>query len=682
MNKAATILTSEKGFFALLVILAGVALFLAPEAAVNVDEQLHYPHAKKVVNWYFTFGKDASCLETPGTNLKYYGQSVDNLTALVNRVFHVKDEFLVRHMTGALFFWLLLLFTGLVTVEITGSWLAGIIAILSAVLMPSLSGHAFGNLKDIPFATGYMASAYWIIRFIKELPAPKFIAAFCLAISIAFTISVRAGGLILFIYLALFSALYIVFNKPFLLKHFFTTKSFNVRLMGQTAMITIIGWFGSLLFWPYALQGVFRNPVESLKVMEHYKVSIRQLFEGNLYWSTDLPWYYLPKWLFISTPEFVMAGMVIFTIFFVFNGYIQAGRRFWMNKPAESNNLEAANEKGQAVKLGFRPERHTFFFTFFILFITLFPLFYVVCIKSNLYSGTRQVLFTFPGFAVLTAAGMFSLMKSGWHKYLKIGFSILFGVLMFLPLIHQLRTFPVDYVYFNRVSGGNGKAWGNFEYDYYFHALKKPSAEITKLFAGKDKIVLAGNSNLSCYFENSKNIEYRFVNFFERSSKSWDYALMGINYISPELLKNGRWKPSGVIKTWYHYGNPVAILIKRQGLEDYNGIQELQKNNFKTADSQLMLAFTKDTNNVWLCSQLAQSQLAQNNFEKASLYIEKGRHIYPEYEPLTYLQAKMLFEKQNFGETYDVLQKMLKFNPFYPPAQKLLEQTKDKLNIK
>ncbi|MBK6283140.1 MAG: hypothetical protein IPF54_11215 [Draconibacterium sp.] len=112
MNRKVDILTAKNAFVASLFLAAIILTFLAPRAAVNVDEQLHYPHAKQVVNWYFTAGEDASCLETPVTNLKYYGQSVDNFTALINRVFNIENEFVTRHFTGALFFWLLLLFAG------------------------------------------------------------------------------------------------------------------------------------------------------------------------------------------------------------------------------------------------------------------------------------------------------------------------------------------------------------------------------------------------------------------------------------------------------------------------------------------------------------------------------------------------------------------------------------------
>jgi hypothetical protein len=55
MIKKKNISLSEKNiYYTVLIIAACVLLLLAPHSAVNVDEQLHYPHAKRVVNWYFT----------------------------------------------------------------------------------------------------------------------------------------------------------------------------------------------------------------------------------------------------------------------------------------------------------------------------------------------------------------------------------------------------------------------------------------------------------------------------------------------------------------------------------------------------------------------------------------------------------------------------------------------------
>lgn len=316
MNNIHNLYHSKK-FFSGVLLLAGIVLaVLAPYSAVNVDEQLHYPHAKDVVNWYYTGGADQSCLNTPVTNLKYYGQSVDNLTALLNRVFNVEDEFLLRHYTGAVIFLLLLLFTGLMSREITGSWLIASLTMMALIFMPRLAGHAFGNLKDIPFAAGYMAGLLMIVRFLKELPNPRWKTALLLGTAIAFTVSVRAGGFILFAYLGLAFLIYFIL-KPFYFIQIVSTKPVFVRLLGQAAAIVVIGYFAGLLFWPFALQNVWAHPLESLQVMEHYKVSIRQVFEGKLMWSTQLPWVYLPKWFAISTPLFVLTGFLCYLCFFL-----------------------------------------------------------------------------------------------------------------------------------------------------------------------------------------------------------------------------------------------------------------------------------------------------------------------------------------------------------------------------
>ncbi|MBN2635435.1 MAG: phospholipid carrier-dependent glycosyltransferase, partial [Prolixibacteraceae bacterium] len=238
MSNATDIFTARNAFIATLLVAAIILALLAPKAAVNVDEQLHYPHAKKVVSWYFTKGQDASNLDTPKTNLKYYGQSVDNLSALVNRVFNVQNEFLIRHYIGALFFFLLILFAGLLAFEVSESFWVSALTVISVLLMPRLFGQAFGNLKDIPFATGYLAGIYFIIRYLKELPEPKWKTVVALGAAIAFTVSVRAGGFILFAYFGM-ALLFTLILKPFLLKHIVSTKLCLVKVSGQALVILI-----------------------------------------------------------------------------------------------------------------------------------------------------------------------------------------------------------------------------------------------------------------------------------------------------------------------------------------------------------------------------------------------------------------------------------------------------------
>ncbi len=650
MSNSGYIWSGGTAFAALLFVVAVTMAFLAPHVAVNVDEQLHYPHAKKVVNWYFTGGKDVSCLNTPHSNLKYYGQSVDNFTALINRIFHVKNEFLVRHYTGAFFFILLLVFSGLIAKQLTGSYWGAAITVASIIFMPRLFGQAFGNLKDIPFATGYVAGIYMIIRFIKELPKPSWSTAVLLGIVIAFTCSVRIGGLILFAYLALFGAVYFIW-KPFELKQIVSTKPCFVWLTGQLMVIAIIGYFAGLLFWPYALQNVWVNPLESLSIMEHYKISIRQVFEGNLIWSTHLPWYYLFIWLLISTPEFIFLGIGIFVVLFF--------QRF-------RSRLES-----------FSPV----FFESIVAFAFFFPVIYVVVIHSNLYSGIRQMLFTLPILAILTGTAIFRFIKSDLKKKIKYPVIGLFGCLMLLPLQHQAKTFPADYIYFNAITGGNRSAWSNFEYDYYFHGIKKPVDELVKTVGNNENVVVAMNCNLWNYFEHTPNITYRYTRYLERSSDDWDYGLFGINYIHPYQLKNNTWQSAETVKTYYHKGNPIAVLLKRKNdRTDREGIKMVENGNFAEGKTLLKQALSRDPNNVWLDVYLAKASLLEENAEEFNYYIERGKTVNPFYEPIFMLEAQKQFNEGNFKESFVTLTQLLNINPRYSPAAPLLKAVKEKLN--
>ena len=646
MNKTINILTAKNVFIASLIFSAIILAFLAPKAAVNVDEQLHYPHAKTVVNWYFTGGEDASCMETPVTNLKYYGQSVDNFTALVNRIFNIENEFLTRHYTGAMFFWLVLVFAGLIGFQISGYFWVSALTVISILAMPRLFGQAFGNLKDIPFAAGYLAAIFMIIRFIKELPNPKWNTSIFLGLAIAYTCSVRIGGLILFGYFGLVLAAYIIL-KPFLLKQIFSTKLGLVRLLGQSIAILLIGYFAGLLFWPFALQNVFQNPLESLQVMEHYKVSIRQIFEGNWIWSTQLPWYYLPKWLMISTPETIFFGFGVFLIMF-------------FNKIVKQDSKQL-------------------FFELFLLFTLFFPIFYVMVIDANLYSGVRQMIFVLPVLAIFSSFGIVNLYKSLSNKWIKTAAPVLYFVLMILPVKHQATTFPADYIYFNTVSGGNKKAWSNYEYDYYFHGVKKPAEYLIEL-VGTDKKTVVSNCNLSNYFDKSLNIQYKYARFLERSSVDWDYGLFGVNYIHPELLKNGKWKSTEILKTFYHSGNPIVVLLKRKDKLDFQGISKSESDEFDDAQVLLEKAIESDSNNVWLFLQLAKNALKQKDFESFNRYLQKGREIYPQYEPFYLLEAQYLFDKKEFREAKVVLTELIEINPRYGKAAPLLKAVNENID--
>ena len=123
------------------------------EAGISCDEVLHYNHSVSVYNYFATHGADQSALNTPVTNLKYYGQSYDNFVTIVTKWFGIDDVYGFRHIMSVIAGWLAMLVTAVFAIWISG-YTAGIITLILFSLSLTFIGHSLNNIKDIPFALG------------------------------------------------------------------------------------------------------------------------------------------------------------------------------------------------------------------------------------------------------------------------------------------------------------------------------------------------------------------------------------------------------------------------------------------------------------------------------------------------------------------------------------------------
>ena len=142
-------------FYLLSAALLVILLLASREAGISCDEVLHYDHSVAVYNYFATHGKDQSALNTPVTNLKFYGQSYDNFVTIITNWFHIDDVYGFRHLMSAVAGWLTVLITALFAIWLSG-YEAGIITIILFAVSPGFFGHSLNNLKDVPFALGYI----------------------------------------------------------------------------------------------------------------------------------------------------------------------------------------------------------------------------------------------------------------------------------------------------------------------------------------------------------------------------------------------------------------------------------------------------------------------------------------------------------------------------------------------
>ncbi len=206
-NRSATDLLFYYSVFLALIILLSTSW----DAPISGDEYVHVKQAKKNINYITSLGEDKEALDTPISRLKHYGQSFDTITTWLAGIFEINNLYRFRHLSNAVVAWLIILFTSLITAKISKSKFAAIITVILFLVSARFMGHAMNNLKDIPFAFSFIFSVYFIFRFIVKLPKISWIDLSLLIPGIAFGISIRVGGLLIFAYFILFTGLYLYF---------------------------------------------------------------------------------------------------------------------------------------------------------------------------------------------------------------------------------------------------------------------------------------------------------------------------------------------------------------------------------------------------------------------------------------------------------------------------------------
>ena len=456
-------------------------LILSKNAGITCDEVLHYDHSVAVYNYFASHGEDQSALNTPVTNLKYYGQSYDNIVTILIKWFKIDNIYGFRHIMSTLAGWLVIFLTALFAIWLA-DYRAGILVLIMFAVSPTFIGHTQNNLKDIPFALAYISVIFFTLKFLKSGRKNPYRDIIFLTLSIAFSISIRAGGLISICYLFFF--FFIFYLYKYLRDNEFDLAEIRTKIFWICA-ISIISWFLSILLWPFALHGPVKNVIESYKVMAHFPSTFRQIFDGKVEWSDYMPWYYLPKSMLITIPIIVLAGLMLFSVF-----------------------------------LRFKASAEKILFYGLIIFSVLFPVFFVVYEKSNIYSSWRQFLFIYPGIILLSSIGYHHVFEYLKSRYLKWGMALFLVVLSIHPLRFMFINPHFYYLYYNQFVGGLRGAYSNYETDYYYVSQTEASKwllDYLKTKPSTGKIKVKATYSVEWLFRNHPEIETSYFRYEERS---------------------------------------------------------------------------------------------------------------------------------------------------------------------
>ena len=390
---------------------------------VNGDEILHEDYGESVWRYYRSGLADKSALHF-GSITYVYGALYEIVCALARRVSPL-FRYDTRHVLNSAVGWLGMIYAARCA-GLLGGPRAASIALVLMLASPYYFGHSMNNSKDIPFATGYIASVYYLMRIGPEWPfaTPTLFAKIAAAITCA--IGIRFGGLILIIFLWMTLGAHSVRSREWRVERL-------AWVAGLAAITSVAALLAGTLFCPWALQKPFVRPFEALSKLSHLSdaAGIPVLFEGRTVNASQLPVHYAPKMLAITVPITVLVVGL-------------------------SSMLLLDVRKKEAWPL-------------LLLWIAFaVPVAYVMHIHAVLYSGIRHFLFVVPPFTALAAIGCERIVEwasqGGPLRWLA---PIVLAGGMIDPVRFSIVNHPHQVVYFNPLVGGLPGAFQRYEVDVW-----------------------------------------------------------------------------------------------------------------------------------------------------------------------------------------------------------------------
>jgi tetratricopeptide (TPR) repeat protein len=597
-------------FYACSLFLLVLMLFLSRNAGITCDEVIHYGQSVAVYDYFTSHGADKSALDTPGTHLKYYGQSYDNIVTILSRWFNIENIYSFRHYMSALAGWFTIFITALFAIWLSG-YRSGIFVLLLFAVSPTFMGHSQNNLKDIPFALAYISGIFFSLKVVFSDKAISYRDILFLVLSTAFCISIRAGGLILICFLYLFFFVSIAQRK--IRTGLIDLKLESIRLILIT-LVSVGAFILGIILWPFALQAPVKNVMEAYKVMAHFPSTFRQIFEGQLIWSDLMPWYYLPKSMLITIPVVVLTGLLAFLL--LLRKIIKSGKVLLYS---------------------------------LIIFAILFPVSFVLIERSNLYSSWRQFLFIYPAILLIAAIGfstLFELINRRVFKWLVI-LAVVF--LSLHPALFILKNPRYCYIYYNQLVRGLKGAYGNYETDYYYISQTEASEWLQDHLKEKkvESAVVFATSSVDWEFRNYPGIKTGYLRYEERSMYDWDYAIVANRYIQPAKLKKKLWPPENAIHILYADNIPVGAVLQRKTNADYLGYKALQEGKNDEAIKYFEEALKADACDEMIFYNFARALYNVGRYQQADSVLKAGLEINPDFEPiLMYLGNIATYRKE------------------------------------
>ncbi|MGL4363782.1 MAG: phospholipid carrier-dependent glycosyltransferase [Bacteroidales bacterium] len=594
-----------------------VFLFLsisAPKMGVLGDEVIDADNGKYALKYFLegdtTFANfpmaQGNILDIPLTQ-KYYGVGFEIIPAVLVRCEALKKyEILFRRLLCALFAFLTALFTALLAKELK-NWKLASFTIFFFFISPCFFGLSLIAVKDIPTAAGFAIAIYGIVRFLNHLPDYKWSALIWASIGTALALSIRINGLMLIFYFGVAAIMSLLMKKKIQQLAFTKPYTFLWKTSLWIILSCIIGVAIGLCFYPNTFYvGPIQHIMDAFRVVSKFPARINMLFDGKEITSTNLPANYLLINLWVSLPFIVGLGIALAII---------NVRRIWKHYDKTA--------------------------IFFIFFALIFPIFYVIISKANIYNGWRHLTFIYPLIALIQAIGIYETYR--WFSTSKFypSWRILFTLVLIgscLPTVLWMKdNFLYSYSFYNKLAK---KPHGNYDLEYSETALIHEFEWLVKneLKDKKDTTIITSKSANVLYYQAVKqypNIITAIVPVKFFTDIRCDYSILHINFLPPKVL-NSFFPPKGTIHTQKMYGKPVSAIVKRKK-EEFDAIELMQQNKIYEGEALLRKLYAENPNNFGLWFWMGYLNFSKKNYDAAIEFYSKYIGFWPQTDYIDWI---------------------------------------------
>jgi hypothetical protein len=426
-----------------------------------------------------------------------YGVVFDVPALMLERALNINEtdkQYQLRKILTYLYFiaGLFAIFT--ISAKRFNSYKYGLVAVAFMFFSPRIFGEAFYNSKDIVFMAIFTIALNQIFSYINF---PTYRNAFYAGLVAAISINIRIIGIV--IPLMIFGLLVLkIINKKYSLK----------KVVPTFFLMILTCLFFTIFLWPWLWDDPFNRFAEAFTNMSQFRINRWELFNGQFYTTSNLPWYYLPLWISITTPVTYLFLFCIGLIS-VIKSLLNARNIFQLS----DNNI----------------------YDLALLSVIFFPVVAAVLMHSIIYNGWRHFYFIYPAIILIIMNGFdFLISTKLLIKQIKV---LLVCALLFsfgYTGILMINAHPLQYVYFNKLAGSNLAK--KYPMDYADLSIREglefllinESDNVFKISAvGPLNLIL---HNLLLILPNSERLRFQLVNENEDS----EYIFSDYQFFNPK----------------------------------------------------------------------------------------------------------------------------------------------------